>query len=139
MRRSLVPGLLVLVAVAGCGGEMARVKGRLVNGGSPVAPPPGARISLLFEPVEGGPGADARRFFPAILEGDGTFEVVASGGQVPPGTYRVSLTFSSADSRQSAPPVPAELAPFTRADSPLRATLEKGSNTLEVDLARPKG
>src|SRR5256885_1606722 len=80
----------VSLACAGCGGGPARVKGRLVENGQPMKfPPTSAAVEIALLKDDGTP--DATKTYNAVVNEDGTFEVVASGGQVTPGTYRIGV------------------------------------------------
>jgi len=70
--------------------------------------------------------------YSALIGPDGTFELVAAGGSVPPGMYRVSLDIvipGKAGER---------FKPFAGTGSPLRRELKPGSNDLVIDLSKPE-
>lgn len=119
--------------LAGCGGgpPMAKVKGRVVDGGKPIELPTGTQAAVTFTPVkDGAPDNNASRS--AVMETDGTFELHESGGQVMAGKFHVSLlvTGKAAEKyRTFASP----------ASSPLRAELKAGANDIVIDLSKPNG
>ena len=66
---------------------------------------------------------DNMKSFTAVVDTDGTFEVLASGGQVPPGAYRVSVQ-----------------GPFTKkptAKVAVKREIVIGDNDITIDLAKP--
>lgn len=95
MRRPLALATLATAAalLAGCGGpQSARLKGRVLGAdGQPFTLQKGDQgfMRLLGKAAAGTKGEDPE--YPAMLNPDGTFEVVASGGELKPGTYRVAL------------------------------------------------
>ena len=120
----------LVVVVAGCGTEPSRVRGRILDNGQPVAvPASGTPQTVAFTSLGGEAGAG--RMYSAMLNPDGTFELVAAGGSVPPGEYRVSfdVTLPGNDGEK--------FKRFRGATSPLRRELKPGSNDLTIDLAKP--
>ena len=123
--------LFLPLLLAGCGGSgPARVKGQLTENGQPKAMPAGTS-SVLFTLVDPDGKPDAGKSYTAVVNADGTFEVVASGGELPPGTYIVSIQ------------VRGKLAGLARGlsglDSPIRRELKPGQNDLVIDLTNPTG
>ena len=125
MRRSLLALALAALAAGGCGGAApATVKGRIVSNGEPMAVAGPAAIT--FTQLDG-----EAKMFTAMLKPDGTFEVVASGGQLPPGNYRVSLmAVGKAGDKFKA---------FGDTNSPIRRELKPGANEVTVDVSKPEG
>ena len=122
---------LVLV-LAGCGTDPSRVKGRLLDNGQPLAvPASGTPQTVVFTSLGGEAGAG--RMYSAMIGADGTFELVAAGGSVPPGEYRVSfdVTLPGKDGEK--------FKRFRGDGSPIRRELKPGANDLAIDLAKPEG
>jgi hypothetical protein len=125
MIRALTLGLLLAVT-SGCGGGgEAKVKGRLVENGQPLSIQ--GQASLVLVPK----GTESRASYAVNVNEDGSFELVASGGSVPPGTYEVTLEVNASGSSPMARlkgkviKVPMELKP--------------GTNELTIDVAKPNG
>lgn len=129
MRRALPVAAVVAALAAGCGGGMATVKGKLVENGQPKAF--GAfSASVQFARIGDDGKPDPTRLYSAIVNPDGTFELVASGGELPAGTYQVAIDMpvKKGGSRPFAPPT-----------SSLRRELKSGPNDFTIDLAKPEG
>ncbi|WP_439626926.1 carboxypeptidase-like regulatory domain-containing protein [Gemmata sp.] len=136
--RRIVPCAYFAVALAvifaGCGPDASRITGRVLDNGQPVAVPgSGAPQSVVFESVSADGATATGRMYSAALGADGTFELVAAGGSVPPGSYRVSfdVTLPGNDGEK--------FKRFRGPGSPLRRELKPGSNDLTIDLAKPEG
>jgi len=130
MRRVLPAAVLAaLFAVAGCGGGMAKVKGKLVENGEPKAFAPFS-ASVQFAKIGDDGKPDETKMYSAIVNADGTFELVASGGQLPAGMYQVVIEM---------PVKPGQRQPFAAHVSPIRRDLKSGQNDLTIDLAKPEG
>jgi hypothetical protein len=115
----------------GCAGGPGKVKGQVLENGQPAAFPP-MQASVQLAPV----GPDGRAdwngtVYTAVLGADGTFEVVASGGEVPPGQYLIAI-------EQTGKPEP-RLAGFSTTKTVVKREIKAGQNTLTIDLARPEG
>jgi hypothetical protein len=128
-RRALM-ALALLALAAGCGSGKARVKGRLVENGQPQKF--GAtQVALEFVPL----GADGKpeqgKSYTAVVNEDGTFEVVASGGELPPGTYQVAVTAMGT--------LRTKYRAFAAPTSAIRREIKAGKNDLTIDLAKPEG
>lgn len=121
----LAVGLLSLLS--GCGGEeMGRLKGRLVVNGQPKEfPPSSASVQISLIGADGKP--DVTKAYSAVVNPDGTFEVVASGGKLHPGTYQVEIRH---------PPPKGGAAPVTITT---RREVKPGDNDWTIDLANPEG
>ena len=127
--------LLCLVAT-GCGSDLARVKGRVVDGAMPFRVEAGTQVSLRLSAIGVDGTPDPTKFYTAVLEAEGAFEVLASGGALTPGTYQVSLdAFGSGVTKE----LKSKLKPFASAGSKLRVRLTAGPNDITVDLAKPEG
>jgi len=125
--------LIVIPFVAGCGGSsVAMLKGRLVDNGQPFALPPGAgNVGIVFELLDAEGNPVGLKMYIALVNHDGTFAVVASGGELPVGEYRVGIDGNSA----KVPQFGLFLLPVTKA----KITLKPGSNDVNFDLAKPNG
>ena len=83
---TVVPGFVLCAALAGCGASGVEVDGKVVNGVTPYTLADGESINITLRGDDGSTGT-------ATVEKDGTFKAKASsGGQVKPGTYKVSIT-----------------------------------------------
>ncbi|MFO0823709.1 MAG: hypothetical protein U0792_11430 [Gemmataceae bacterium] len=123
----------LVVVLVGCEAEPSRVKGRLLENGKPVAvPAAGSPQVIVFESMSPDGATSTGRMYSAMLSTDGTFELIASGGSVPPGNYRVSfdVTLPGKDGDK--------FKGFRRDNSPIRRELKPGSNDLTIDLASPE-
>ncbi len=130
MRHTLLAVALAALAAGGCGGSPATVKGRLVSNGESMTVP-GATVAVTFTRVDGDAKDGSAKSFNAVVNPDGTFEVVASGGQLPVGMYRVSVlaTGKLADKFKA----------YAEPGSPIRRELKPGSNEITIDVAKPEG
>ncbi len=113
---------LLLVPIAGCSPGIGKVKGQIVENGQPKTFPPSSHaIEMSMIGANGEP--DNMKSFTAVVGIDGTFEVLASGGQVPPGTYRVSVQGPSTKKLTAKVSVNREIV--------------VGDNNITIDLAKP--
>ena len=91
MNRLLPVLLLSATAMTGCsGGGMGKVKGKLVENGQPTTFP-STQASIQLSPIGPDGKPDLTKIYSAVVNPDGTFEVVASGGEVPTGMYLVAI------------------------------------------------
>jgi hypothetical protein len=128
MRRVLLFVALLAFALVGCGSGKARVKGRLVENGQALTfAPTSAAVELILLKEDGTP--DRTKVTTAVVDTDGSFEVVASGGEVPPGTYVIGLKLPA--------PLQKKYAKLAAPASPIRRKVVTGSNDLTIDLAKP--
>lgn len=131
MRRVFVMVALAGLAAGGCGGDAkAKVKGRVVNNGQPMSFP-AFQASVVLAPCGPDDKPDAARSYSCVLGEDGTFELVASGGELPPGRYQVAIQALGKPSN--------ELKTIASPSSPVRRDLRPGPNELTVDVANPTG
>ncbi|HYH65474.1 MAG TPA: hypothetical protein VD866_12330 [Urbifossiella sp.] len=129
-----VSAAFAVLMLAGCGGAgPAKIKGRVLENGQPVSV--AGQASLVFSPV-GPDGKAGDKAYVAGLNPDGTFELVASGGEVPPGEYVVSFEVSSGKGTGAAP---SGLAKYREMFKNVKQTLSPGMNDLTFDLAKPNG
>jgi hypothetical protein len=130
MQRALALVALAALAAGGCGEQKSRVGGRLVNNGQPITVP-ASQVAVTLTPLtaDGKPNPGAS--YTMKVKEDGTFELVASGGQLPPGTYQVSILASGKLAEQ--------VKPFAGDASPIRREIKPGPNDLVIDLAKPSG
>lgn len=130
MRRALICVALVGLLAGGCGGSPAKVKGRLVNNGQPVAVP-ATQVAVLFAPIDASGKPNALKSFTAVVNADGSFEVLASGGELPPGQYQIAV--------QAQGKLGEQFKALTPPNSPARRELKSGTNDLVIDIAKPEG
>jgi len=133
----------VLATFAGCGPTTGTLKGKLVKDGVPVGAD--GLVSLNFYPIKPDGTADPNNAYTAGLNGEGTFEFLASTGIIPPGKYRLVIRAAG----QYGPPdpkapkskkAPDRFAGFsTLAESKLTVTVVPGANDLVIDLSKPEG
>jgi hypothetical protein len=129
-----VAAVVALLVLAGCGGGgPAKIKGRVLENGQPVSVP--GQASLVFAPA-GPDGKAGDKAYAAGLNPDGTFELVASGGEVPPGDYVVSFEVSGGKGTGDAP---TGLAKYRASFKNVKQTLAPGMNDLTLDLTKPNG
>src|SRR5947209_1386810 len=127
--RKLIICALLAACTLGCGGGKGRVKGRVVENGSPVTVEGQAAVMFYLIGEDGKP--DPTRGYPVPLNEDGSFELVASGGQVPPGNYLITVEVNGP---KSATGMGRFKGRFSYPDSPLRQEVKGGRNNLTVDL-----
>lgn len=119
----LALGVLAL-GVAGCGGPpMGKVKGQIFENGQPKSFPP-ASHAVEIAAVNASGEADPTKTFTAVVNEDGTFEMLASGGQLPAGTY--AFTVRGAGTKKGAAPPKAS-----------KREIHSGDNQITLDLAKP--
>jgi hypothetical protein len=129
-----VTAVVAALLLAGCGGGgNAKIKGKVLENGQPVGV--AGQASLVFSPA-GPDGKAGAKAYAAGLNPDGTFERVASGGEVPPGDYVVSFEFSGGKGTGAAP---TGLAKYRETFKNVKQTLAPGMNDLTFDLAKPNG
>ena len=126
-------GLPVVIALglfllAGCGASPARVKGQVVANGQPVSFT-GLQAAVVFAPVGPDGKPDTGRSQTAVLNPDGSFELLASGGELPAGTYMVGIQVVGKAGEKFKAVGPT--------NSPIRRELKSGPNDLTIDVARP--
>jgi hypothetical protein len=131
MKRALVFLALAGLLAGGCGGSAkAKVKGRLVSNGQPMTfPASQAAVSLAPIGADGKP--DTAKSFTIAVKEDGTFELVASGGELPTGNYQVAI--------QAMGKLGQQLKGFASPNSPVRRELKSGANDITIDVAKPDG
>jgi hypothetical protein len=130
MKRTVFLAALAAALVGGCEGGQARVKGRLLQGGEPMSFPLTA-VAVELSPVDENGKVDGNQVYSAVVQVDGSFTVTASKGEVPPGTYAVSI--------QATGQLKAQLKSFAPGTSAVRRDLEPGTNDLTIDLSKPEG
>jgi hypothetical protein len=105
--RVLAAGLVAALVVGGCGPGGAPVDGKVVIGDKAYNPETDGDLTVGLNPSGGG-GAGGQNT--ARVQPDGTFHITsATGGGVPPGKYKVSVTRypSKADmAKLKGPPTP---------------------------------
>lgn len=128
--------VLAALVLAGCGGHPGRVNGRVKLDGSPLT-----TGVVSFLPVARGAAAYG------TIDGEGRYEIrTGASGGLEPGEYVVTVAAnapaSAAPQKPAGGPKYAEpmlplITPLQyalREKSPLRATVAKGSQTLDFDL-----
>ena len=129
MRFSASILVLFTLFIGGCSETKATVKGKLVeNGKSMSFESNQAALQLTLVGPDG--KLDTKHSYTAVVNADGSFEVVASGGELLLGKYQVAVQFRGGDPKYKA---------FAAPDSPLRRELKAGRNELIIDLAKPEG
>lgn len=130
-RRAAAAALLFFVAGSGCGESSGKLKGRVVENGTPVPVP--FQAALMFTAVDANDKPIQMKSYTVNLDPEGTFELFASDGSLPTGKYMVSIES----------PMPAGstgLLKYKTAlkypGSKLRVELVRGMNDLTVDLAK---
>jgi hypothetical protein len=122
---------LVALVVSGCGGEQkAKVKGRLVSNGQPMTFP-ATQVAVVFTPMGADGKPEPTKSFTCVVNEDGSFELNASGGQLPTGNYQVSI--------QAMGKLATQMKPFAGTASLVRRELKPGSNEITIDVAKPDG
>lgn len=125
MRFLLFASGLAVLCLAGCGGpDMAKVKGQILEGGQPKSFPPTSH-SVEIAAVDASDKADPAKTYTAVVNADGTFEMLASGGQLPPGRYLFTVRGPTIKKKGIEAPQGA-----------IRE-LKGGENAITIDLAKP--
>ncbi|MFO0865694.1 MAG: hypothetical protein U0744_13755 [Gemmataceae bacterium] len=128
--RTIVAAMLAIMVV-GCGNGQAKVKGKLVESGTPVAIE--GQAALLFYLIDASGKPNPSKSYPMPLEKDGSFELTASGGEMPPGTYLVSFEVNAPKSTKGLGQYRGR---FVYPDSPLRQEVKAGRNEVVVNLGK---
>ncbi len=146
--KAIVRALLIgsIFGAAGCGTDTGTLKGSLVDGGKPVGSE-GQQVSLSFHPRKPDGAFDEGNCSTAVLNGNGSFEFVASGGTLKPGTYRVVIAGASSASGPGTQSTAKEKSKkpdrfaghSTFAASKLTVTIVAGKNDVVIDLSKPAG
>jgi hypothetical protein len=124
-RRRVATLALAALLAAGCGGNpVGHVKGRLTNNGQPVSFPPNAQAAVEFHRLGTDGKPDLTKVYSMMIETDGTFELLASERELPPGEYVVKLDVAGKDN--------ARYKRFTA-----RRQVKAGDNLIDLDLAKP--
>src|SRR5262245_50213864 len=90
MRRVMILFALGALAAGGCGTNMAKVKGRLISHDQPMTFP-ATQVAVSFSPIGPDGKPDPAKSYTCVVNEDGSFELVASGGELPAGSYQVSI------------------------------------------------
>lgn len=131
MRSLLVLAAAAALASGGCGGGTpAKVKGRLVSDGQPLSVP-ASQVAVTFTAQGGGGDKGGPASYTAQVAEDGSFEVVVSGGQMPPGTYKVEIV--------AVGKLKEKFKGMVGDKSPVRRELKPGPNEVVIDVAKPEG
>lgn len=119
--------LAVVTFVVGCGGGMAKIKGQVVENGTPL--PVEGQVALMFDLLGPDGNTDPSKSYSVPLNPDGSFELVVSGGSVPPGTYKVSVLVNGEKKDKGISHYKGQS---------LQQEIKAGLNTLTIDLATSK-
>jgi hypothetical protein len=129
---------LLLLVATGCGGSgEATLHGQLSAGaGQNFSPHDGEQIMMVFYAVGDDDKPDVMKSYPAMVEPDGKYRMVASGGKLPAGRYRVAV--------EALPMVPPGgsgkkitdrlMGRYNRGNSTLDVTIKSGDNDIPIDL-----
>ena len=88
-------------------------------------------MALEFIPLDADGKPAPGKSFTAVVNEGGTFEVVVSGGELPPGKYQVAVTATGE--------LRAKYKAFAAPTSAIRREIKAGKNDLTIDLAKPEG
>lgn len=125
--------LLLALGACGCGEAPSQVKGQLLENGQPlVIPVSSIPQSVVLVPLNPD-GTETGRMYSAIIAPDGSFELVAAGGAIPPGNYKISLAMAVTGKAGE------KFKRLSVAESPLRKELKPGANDFTIDIAKPEG
>jgi len=124
MKRTLLIAAFSFL-VLGCEGGKAKVKGRVVENGQPMSFVSN-QAALEISPINAEGEPDKTKMFTAVVNEDGTFEVFASGGELPTGKYQVAFRAYG------------KLVDKYRLIAPVQRELKAGMNELTIDLAKPE-
>jgi hypothetical protein len=124
--------MICAAVMLGCGSTQGKVKGRVVENGQPVEIDGQAALMFYLIGADGKPSP--AKSYPVPLNKDGTFELVSSGGEVPPGTYLVSLDVNAPPSETGLGRLRGR---FPYPDSKLRQEIKAGMNQVTIDVAKP--
>jgi len=130
--RNIIVCAAVAAFLVGCGNGQGRVKGQVVENGQPV--PIDGQAALMFYLLGPDGKPDPAKSYPIPLNKDGSFELVASGGELPPGKYLVSMEVNAPKAAEGLGRFKGR---FPYPDSPLRIEVKPGSNDVKVDLSQP--
>lgn len=106
------------------------MKGRLVSNGQPMSFP-ATQVAVALSPIGADGKPEPARAFTTPVNEDGSFELVASGGELPPGNYQVSI--------QASGKLAAQMKAYAGTSSLVRRELKAGPNEITVDVAKPDG
>jgi len=126
----LLPLTVVVLTLAGCGGDMASVTGTVTYDGDPLS-----TGTVTFHPVGEGPTGYGS------IQSDGSFRI-QTGQQagLPPGEYRVTVQATGPvpePTPENLEPVPESIIPQRYANpdqSGLKFTVEPGGNQFPIEL-----
>lgn len=122
--------LLLALILVGCSSAPARFRGQLVENGQPLKVPATTLAIEVIALKEDG-SLDREKLYPAVVNEDGSFEVIAGGGTLPLGKYAVAI--------QATGTYQTQLKRFAPGTSPIRREIKPGSNEITIDVAKPEG
>lgn len=132
--RALLVLVVALLALSGCGDSAGRVRGKVSEGGQPVTIPAQAGVTFYLLGPDGKP--DPARSYSTPINPDGSFEVVASGGELPPGNYLVALDLAAVKDTKTG--LAKYKTQFVYPNSPLRREVKPGKNEILIDVLKPQ-
>ena len=120
--------LICCAGLAGCGSpKPANLKGSLALDGQPFALPANAgEVFISFHGIGSDGKIDIFKKYGGTVSPSGSFEIIASAGELPVGTYQWSI--------DSAPGRVKEFEPFSYDKSKARVELKSGPNQIILDL-----
>ena len=127
--KRLTPLLLALL-LAGCSSAPAKFRGQLVENGQPMKVP-ATTLAIEVNALTEDGKLDPAKLYPAVVNEDGSFEVVAGGGTLPLGKYAIAI--------QATGKYQTQLKRFAPGTSPIRREIKPGTNEITIDVARPEG
>ncbi len=119
--------VVTMAVVAGCSEPKATVKGAILEDGQPKSFKSNqAAVQLTLVNADG--QLDNSKSFTAVVNEDGRFEVIASGGEIPVGKYQVAIQFTGGNKKYQKWAAP---------ESTVRRDIKSGANELTLDLSAP--
>jgi hypothetical protein len=138
MKRVVLIVALAGLLAGGCGSSMGKVKGQIVENGKPLSTATGTdkagqgdRLAIELTLVGADGKLDTAKSYTAVVNADGSFEVLASKGEVQPGTYAVGIDASGKFKNQ--------LKGFAPGVTRVRREIKAGTNDLTIDVTKPEG
>lgn len=121
--------VLCVLLLSGCGKTTGELKGQVVEDGKPRTF--GGNEAALQLTLIGPDGKfDNNHSYTAVIDKDGSFQVVASGGELTPGEYQVAIQFMGGNPKYKT---------FAAPESKVRREIKPGRNHFVIDLANPEG
>jgi len=123
--------------LAACGGNgQSTLKGQLYDGADQkLAIGSDEQAMLSFVGLDAAGNGNRERTYPCAVGPDGSFHMPASGGEMPPGTYRVNfeVLVTKGTTREGRPKQTAKWnGKFGPDNSPIKVEVVAGANNLKV-------